>query len=194
MKMFVYNADLVPLLFPQYSQMLRGFFSDNPKLLFKQETTNPREEYASLLRMYGDTILFITKKADAADVAYTSAASVKNYLIDVRKFPVSVTVDVWLEKADEDEAFAFLKMSVAQGKWDREIMKRTEGVYKLYEAVSKGQRDTVIDTWFSLLESRSAASLLASIITFIGKIRKGPDESTSKWMHATLSRSQKMCD
>ena len=73
-------------------------------------------------------------------------------------------------------------------------MKRTEGVYKLYEAVSKGQREQIIDTWFSLLGSSSAGSMLASVITFVGKVNAGPTPKMSKWMHRTVTRAAKMCD
>jgi len=193
MRIYSMYEGLIPVLFPGRPTVIPGAFTAETSVLVKQATRNPKSEYNRLRKLYPD-LLFVTLSPRGADVVLDTPGAVVRYLMDVRGYKSSKNVDRWIERsADEEELLGFFKISVALGKWDFSYMKKGTGVYKLYDAISRGRRSEVVDAWFEVLESRAAGAAVASLLSFVAGV-KSDEEPSSEWMRKTYRRVRKMCD
>ena len=193
MRVYSKFENLIQALFPGRPVVRPGVFTSETSVLIHQATRSPKSEYNRLKKVYPD-LLFVTASPKGADVILDSPDAVIRYLMDRRGYKPSKNVDRWVDRvSDEDELLGFFQTSIAQGKWDFSCMKKGTGVYKLYDAISRGRRSEVTDAWFEVLESRSAGAAVASLLSFIAGV-KSEEEPNSEWMKKTYRRVRKMCD
>ena len=192
MRVYLFDRDLAFFLFPGRPTVETGSVSSEKRVLAVQKTSNPTTEYVELKNSYSDVVLLLKDKK-TADVAICSLVDAAGYAVSAGMIAESKKANRWLSKAEAEDAMLALKLSLARGRWDWDSMKRQTGVYKLYEAVSRGRRDAVIEAWFDVVEDRPTGAAVACLLSFASRTLRG-EQTQSVWMKQAMERARRMCD
>ena len=186
MRCFVFDRDLAAALFPGRTLVSLGSHSSADRVLAFQSTGDAGREHAALKAAYADAVL-LQKSPNGADASVRNWAEACDFAVSRRGLAQSKKMRSWFESAQDEEALSALKLSLALGRWDRDCAKRSGKVYRLYDAVSKGRREDVV-------EDASPDYAAACLLSFCERALEGPGSGTSDWMKQALERAKKACD
>lgn len=191
MKVYFYDRYLLHILFPAFIRMPETFLSPETKVYIMHEHGDPLKREQELQFQYRNFLL-VLPSAGLADIAIKNLDEAYMFISNKYRIKPNSVILRKLKKLSEEEQREFFKTSVALGKWYKEIFTRKEKVYRMFEAISKGQI-SALSTWFKLTENYAPAMLFSSMLTFFLRMDKILEERDmlSDWMLRVLSKAKR---
>ena len=191
MKVFLYNRELLHVLFPAFIRAPETFLPPNTKVYFIHEQGDPLKREQEIQFSYKNFIL-ILPTAGLADIAITNLDEAFSFISNKFRIKNNQRVLGRLRKLQDGDQLEFFKTSIALGRWYIEIFSRKEKVYKIFDALS-GDKRKVLSVWFKLTEDYAPQALFSAVLTFLLRIDKMLEEKeyTSDWMLEVLNKAKR---
>lgn len=191
MKVYLYNKELLHVLFPAFIRAPETLLPPNTKVYYIHEQGDPLKREQEIQFLYKNFIL-VLPTAGLADIAITNMDEAISFISNKFRIKVNQRVLGRLRKIAETDQMEFFKTSIALGRWYTEVFTRKEKVYRIFEALSRDRRRT-LSVWFKLIEDYAPPALFSAILTFLLRMdtMQADREHMSDWMLDVLNRAKR---